>query len=85
MEGSSGDKKYLQYDFFPVTSYDMCCSLMYTWNDPWSGLENNQTYLGLEAQAGGGLVLISAGVYRHVAGEDTDHDWVFSYGAGIGF
>lgn len=71
--------------FVPVVSADICCSLMYTWNDPWNGLENDQTYAGLEMRAGGGLLVISAGVFRHVAGGDTDHDGVFSGGAGIGF
>ena len=30
--------------FIPITSVDICCSLMHTWNNPWNGLENDQTY-----------------------------------------
>ncbi len=71
--------------FIPVTSIDMCCSLMYTWNNPWNGLANDQTYAGVEFRGVFHFIVLSAGIYRHVSGGDTDHDWVFSGGVGFGF
>ncbi len=71
--------------FFPVASVDICASILYTWNDPWLGLENDQTYLGPEVRVGMLPVILSAGIYRHVAGWDEAHDWVLSMGAGLGF
>ncbi len=71
--------------FIPITSVDICGSLMYTWNNPWNGLENEQTYTGIEVRGGFHLFILSAGIYRHVSGVDTDHDWIFSGGAGLGF
>lgn len=69
----------------PVSSMDICASVMYTWNNPWGGLRNYQTYIGGELQFGVHLLIVSSGLYRHVAGDDEDHDWVFSAGAGLGF
>ncbi|RKZ06583.1 hypothetical protein DRQ25_13595 [Candidatus Fermentibacteria bacterium] len=71
--------------FIPITSVDICCSLMYTWNNPWNGLANDQTYAGIEARGGFHLFILSAGIYRHVSGVDADHDWIFSGGVGLGF
>ena len=71
--------------FIPITSIDICGSLMYTWNNPWNGLENDQTYAGVETRGGFHFFVLSAGIYRHISGGDTDHDWTFSGGAGFGF
>ncbi len=89
--GLSGGKLHLgtRHTFnmvlIPVLSMDICGSVMYTWNNPWTGLENDQTYVGGELQFGAHLLLVSAGLFRHVAGGDEDHSWVFSTGAGLGF
>jgi hypothetical protein len=89
--GISGGKLHLGLrDVFsmallPIFSADLCASVLYTWNDPWSGLDNDQTYLGAETRISMIPIIASAGVYRHVAGGDTEHDWVFSMGAGLGF
>lgn len=89
--GLSGGKLHLgtRHTFsmvlIPVFSMDICASVMYTWNNPWTGLENDQTYIGGELQVGAYLLMVSTGLYRHVAGGDEDHDWVFSAGAGLGF
>ncbi len=71
--------------FIPITSVDICGSIMYTWNNPWNSLENDQTYAGVEMRGGFHFFILSAGIYRHISGVDTDHDWVFSCGAGLGF
>lgn len=71
--------------FLPIISADLTASALYTWNDPWSGLGNDQTYLGIESRFGAYLMVVTAGMYRHVGGGDTEHDWIFSAGAGLGF
>ncbi len=89
--GLSGGKLHLgtRHTFsmvlIPVLSMDICASIMHTWNNPWTGLKNDQTYIGGELQLGAHLLVVSAGLYRHVAGDDEDHSWVFSTGAGLGF
>jgi hypothetical protein len=80
-----GVRNALSMVFLPIVSADICASVMYTWNDPWSGLLNDQTYVGAEFRATAVPVIISFGIYRHVAGGDTEHDWVFSAGGGLGF
>jgi hypothetical protein len=57
---------------------------MYAWNQPWGGLQDDQTYLGLRASARLSLLNVSVGLLRHVAGRDEDHDWVVTAGIGIG-
>ena len=80
----AGFRTSLSMAFIPIVSADVCASLLYTWNDPWGGLENDQTYIGAEFRASAVPVIVSSGIYRHVAGYDTENDWVFSMGAGIG-
>ncbi|MCK5065314.1 MAG: hypothetical protein KAQ97_08525 [Candidatus Fermentibacteraceae bacterium] len=80
-----GTRHTFNMALIPVCSMDICASVMYTWNNPWIGLKNDQTYIGGELQFGAHLLIVSAGLYRHVAGGDEDHDWVFSAGAGLGF
>mgnify|MGYP001144650193 CR=1 FL=1 len=80
----AGLRTSLSMVFIPMVSADMCASLLYTWNDPWGGLENDQTYLGAELRACAVPVIVSGGIYRHVAGDDTENEWVFSMGAGVG-
>lgn len=80
-----GYRSSLSMAFIPVASADICASVMYTWNDPWGGLANDQTYLGTEFRASTVPVVLSFGIYRHIAGGDEEHDWVFSAGGGIGF
>ncbi len=89
--GLSGGKLHLgtRHTFsmalIPVLSMDICASVMYTWNNPWTGLQNDQTYVGGELQFGAHLLVVSAGLYRHFAGGDEGHTWAFSTGAGLGF
>lgn len=80
-----GSRNAFSMILVPIMSFDICGSYLYTWNDPWSGLENDQSYLGVEVQGSAYLMIVSAGVYRHIAGGDADHDWIFSAGAGLGF
>jgi hypothetical protein len=81
----AGLRSTLSMAFLPIVSADVCASLMYTWNDPWSGLADDQTYVGTEFRVCAIPVILSCGIYRHVAGGDTGHDWVFSAGGGLGF
>ncbi|OPL18415.1 MAG: hypothetical protein AVO35_06110 [Candidatus Aegiribacteria sp. MLS_C] len=94
--GLSGGKLHVGFRsafsilFFPAVASDICGSVLYgsvlyTWNDPWGGLENDQTYLGTEFRATAVPLVLSFGLYGHVAGNDDEHDWLFSAGGGIGF
>ncbi|MBD3278785.1 MAG: hypothetical protein GF388_10840 [Candidatus Aegiribacteria sp.] len=89
--GLSGGKVHLGvrnmflFSFVPIVSGEMTASLMYTWNDPWYGLPNGQTYLGAEYRGAIHLVVFTAGIYSHVAGDDDSKNWTGSFGMGIGF
>jgi len=80
-----GIRRQFTFLFIPLVTWDYTISAMQTWNDPWGGYANDQTYIGIEAQGKVNLVLMSAGVYRHVAGDDEDHDILFSGAVGFGF
>jgi len=80
-----GTRSIFNMLFLPVVSVDITASLLYTYNSPWGDLENDQTYMGLESRFGAHLLLVTAGMYRHIGGGDSEHDWHFSAGAGIGF
>jgi len=79
-----GFRSALSLILMPVASADVTAAILRTWNDPWGGIESNQTYGGLELRIGMRLVTATVGVYRHMAGEDTEHEWITSLGAGFG-
>lgn len=81
----AGARSSFSFAFVPVVSVDMTGAIMYTWNDPWNGIPDDQTYAGMEMRWGALPWVISAGYYKHVAGWDTEHEWVTSFGAGFGF
>ena len=81
----AGIRSQFTFLFIPLVTWDYTISAMQTWNDPWGGYANNQTYIGIEAQGKVNLVLMSAGVYWHVAGDDEEHNVLFSGAVGFGF
>lgn len=88
--GLAGGKVNLGYRtgrvmFVPVLHGGMSLSLLRTWGEPLSGVESGQTYLGAELSGGFMVVVVNGGLYRHVGGEDSTHDWIVSLGAGLGF
>jgi hypothetical protein len=55
-----------------------------TWHDPFFA-EPDQTYLGVELEFVCCFVNLNAGLYGHVQGNDSQHDFLMTCGAGIGF
>jgi len=88
--GLSGGKVHLglrgifNLSLLPVMSAEITGSLLQTWNDPWGGIPGGQTFAGGELRLGLRLITATAGLYRHAAGDDTDHDWITSLGVGLG-
>lgn len=70
--------------FIDVFYTDLTASVMHTWGDTWGNLERDQTYVGGEVRFGANLLLGTAGIYKHVHGSDEDHNWVASFGVGLG-
>ncbi|MCD4707119.1 MAG: hypothetical protein K8S62_05215 [Candidatus Sabulitectum sp.] len=81
----AGTRNAFSLALIPILSVDVTGALMYTWNDPWNGLQDDQTYAGMELRFGALPVVVSAGYYKHIAGSDTEHNWIGYLGAGIGF
>ena len=79
-----GKRGVFSFLMLPMASVETTVAIMHTWNDPWNGIQEDQTYAGLEARYTIMPILITAGYYRHLAGVDTEHDWIGSFGAGIG-
>jgi hypothetical protein len=71
----------------PFTSIGFAAkaSALYTWGEPWKDVAPRQTYVGLEAEMTILYINGTAGIFRHVAGDDRGRDWLFSWGLGIGF
>ena len=89
--GLSGGKVHLGvrnmflFSFIPIVSGEFTASLMHTWNDPWRGIPNGQTYLGAEYRGSIHLLVFTAGFYSHAAGDDDSKSWTGSFGIGMGF
>jgi hypothetical protein len=64
--------------------YLLGVSVLRTWDDP-EFAEANQTYIGIGGEFSLFWVQISGGVYRHMHGNDEDHDWLGTLGIGLGF
>ena len=62
----------------------MKLSLLRTWGAPLD-FEPDQTYVGAELTYSYFLVSLTGGGYVHVAGDDDEHDFIFSGGIGLGF
>lgn len=80
-----GRRGTFSFLMLPTASVETTVAFLHTWNDPWNGLLADQTYAGLEARYKIIPVVVSAGYYRHIAGSDTEKEWITSIGAGVGF
>ena len=69
--------------FIPMVSMDITGSLLRTWYHPWGGVQAGQTFAGLESRLGLRYFVVTAGYYRHIAGNGSDHP-IGSFGIGIG-
>lgn len=73
------------YRFIPLFNLGLSASLMHTWGNPLGDIEPDQTYAGLELSGAVYVIGLNSGVFRHIAGDDNQHDWIVTIGAGAGF
>lgn len=87
--GFGGGKLNLGYRvgataFMPIWNLGLSTSLLQTWGNPLGDVEPDQTYLGLELSGAFSMLGLNVGVFRHMAGEDEDHEWIYTLGVGAG-
>ena len=81
----AGIRNQFTFFFLPLMTWDYTVSLFHTWGDPWGEYTAKQTFLGLEVQSKVNIVLMSVGVYWHIAGNQDEPQALFSGAVGIGF
>lgn len=74
-----------KHNFVPLYNVGISGSVLYTWGNPLGDVESDQTYVGIELSGALYVVGLNAGLFRHLAGDDEQHDWIISIGAGLGF
>lgn len=72
------------YRFLPIWNAGLSASVLQTWGDPLQEVEPGQTYIGAEASCAFSVLGMSGGVFRHVSGDDKEHEWIYSLGVGVG-
>ena len=88
--GFGGGKVNLGYrfsrsGFLPVFNAGLSASLLQTWGNPLGDAEPGQTYAGIELSTAFSVLGLNTGVFRHVGGDDEEHDWITTLGVGAGF
>jgi hypothetical protein len=67
--------------------FSLRATYLRTWWEPW-GAEKNANYGGLEFYMGVHAprfpIKLGIGVFRLISEQDTEHDWIFSWGVGWG-
>jgi hypothetical protein len=76
--------RYGEYHFMPIYNIGLALSVMQTWSNPLQDVEGGQTYVGLELVGALSMVGLNGGVFKHIAGDDEDSDWIYSLGIGLG-
>jgi hypothetical protein len=69
----------------PIWNAGLSASVMRTWGNPLGDVEPGQTYLGAELTCALFMLGLNGGIYGHVAGDDEEHDWIYTLGVGGGF
>lgn len=72
------------HHFMPLYNIGLAASVMQTWGNPLQGVESDQTYIGLELVGAFSMVGMNCGVFKHIAGDDEDSNWIYSLGIGVG-
>lgn len=80
----SAGYRYGKHQFLPVFNIGLAVSLMQTWSNPLQGVDGGQTFAGLELSGAFSMLGLNGGVFRHIAGDDEDSDWIYSLGIGVG-
>lgn len=73
------------YNVIPLSNIGLSGSLLQTWSNPLGDVEPKQTYTGLELSGALYVLGFNSGIFRHIAGDDNQHDWIVTIGAGAGF
>ena len=76
--------RFGEHHFLPVYNIGLAVSVMQTWGSPLQGVESDQTYAGLELVGAFSMIGLNGGVFKHVAGDDEDSNWIYSLGIGLG-
>lgn len=76
--------RFGKHQFLPIYNIGLAVSVMQTWGNPLQDVESDQTYVGLELVVAFSMVGLNGGVFKHIAGDDEDSDWIYSLGIGIG-
>lgn len=76
--------RYGEHHFMPLYNIGLAVSVMQTWSSPLQDVESDQTYMGLELVGAFSVVGLNGGVFKHVAGDDEESDWIYSLGIGVG-
>lgn len=76
--------RYGKHHFMPLFNVGLAISLLQTWDNPLQDVDGGQTYLGLELSGALTMFGVNGGVFRHIAGDDEDSDWIYSLGIGVG-
>ncbi len=76
--------RYGEHHFLPVYNIGLAVSLMQTWSNPLQDVEGGQTYIGLELSGAFSVIGLNGGVFKHIAGDDEESNWIYSLGIGVG-
>jgi hypothetical protein len=71
--------------FMPLWNVGLSASVMQTWGNPLGDVEPDQTYLGVELSCAMLVLGLNGGAFRHIAGNDEEHKWIYTLGVGAGF
>ena len=80
----SAGYRYGEHHFLPLYNIGLAVSVMQTWSNPLADVDGGQTYVGLEIVGAFSMVGLNGGVFKHLAGDDEDSNWIYSLGIGIG-
>ena len=73
-----------KHQYLPVYNVGLSASLMQTWGNPLGDVQEGQTYAGLELSGAFTIIVVNGGIFWHVAGDDEEHDVVYTLGVGCG-
>jgi hypothetical protein len=87
--GFGGGKVNLGYrlgrtQFMPLWNIGLSASILRTWGNPLDDVAPDQTFAGLELSGAVSVLGVNFGVFRHLAGDDEEHDWICTIGVGSG-
>ena len=80
----SAGYRYGKHHFMPLYNLGLAVSIMQTWGNPLQDVESDQTYVGLEVVGALSMLGLNGGVFKHIAGDDEERNWIYSLGIGVG-